>query len=522
MPSESRVNVLAFGSYFSVGSRTAACVESLGLDRLGALSGRDVEPLDREELLLRDERVAFRARDRAARDREVALRDLRELLRRAHIGLPGVLVLQQLHEAPARVTRIGECVVDGVGRLLEGVLLDRLDRLALGEDVARRVVREGDVDRVEDGDDLERDEEDEARDEELSRDEAVPGHHVDRVDAGSRHEQDDEGRPLLVVGQHRRGPDREGVEQSEEDDLDDEADRAGEEGDPPGDPRGPEDRLDVRWCRSGSRRHGAPCRSILKRRAPGFPGALPYATDQPILLAMLRDAVTKAVRALTAPAPRVDLTHAPPRSLQTEFIWGMFGSGTPPAPALPNAARTGSLTSLAALRFAGRPAARERQRGLRGRLCHVVRDQVDRGGAHAVLLRVLRHEQALDTQERHRLAGDLRHLDDLELDPARLERGRVPGARDPERGVLAEERALRGAGGDLRVDQAFLVPLVDQRSVLEELRVGDADVRRIEVAGGVLAEDVAAQAREERVHVVWVTAGALLDGDPEIARRSSS
>ncbi len=152
--------------------------------------------------------------------------------------------------------------VDGAaGGLLEGVLLDRLDRLALGEDVARRVVRERDVDRVEDGGDLERHEEDEPRDEELSGHEAIPGHHVDRIDPGSRHEQDDEGGPLVVVGQHGRSPDRECVEQAEEDDLDDEPGRAGEEGDAASDPRGPEDRLDVRRCRSGSRRHEAPCGS---------------------------------------------------------------------------------------------------------------------------------------------------------------------------------------------------------------------------------------------------------------------
>ena len=67
---------------------------------------------------------------------------------------------------------------------------------------------------------------------------------------------------------------------------------------------------------------------------------------------------------------------------------------------------------------------------------------------------------------------------------------------------------------DARADQAELVPLVDQRRVLQELRIRDADVRRVEVAGRVLPEDVAAEPGEERVHVVGVTARALLDGDP--------
>src|SRR5581483_8087789 len=54
--------------------------EALRLDRLRALAGRDVEPLDREQVLLGDERVALGAGDRPARDREVALRHREELL----------------------------------------------------------------------------------------------------------------------------------------------------------------------------------------------------------------------------------------------------------------------------------------------------------------------------------------------------------------------------------------------------------------------------------------------------------
>ena len=71
---------------------------------------------------------------------------------------------------------------------------------------------------------------------------------------------------------------------------------------------------------------------------------------------------------------------------------------------------------------------------------------------------------------------------------------------------------------DLRADEAFLVPLVDQRRVLQELRVRDADVRRVEVAGLVRAEDVAAEAGEERVHVVRVTL-PLLHGEADLRLR---
>ena len=69
---------------------------------------------------------------------------------------------------------------------------------------------------------------------------------------------------------------------------------------------------------------------------------------------MLRAAVAKATRAVVAPEPFVDLTHAPPSSDQTRAICGMFGIGTPP---LTGAAElrsgTASLTGLPAFVFAG-------------------------------------------------------------------------------------------------------------------------------------------------------------------------
>jgi hypothetical protein len=47
------------------------------------------------------------------------------------------------------------------------------------------------------------------------------------------------------------------------------------------------------------------------------------------------------------------LTQAPPSSDHTAFICGMFGIGTPPALALPNASSVALRTALRALVFAG-------------------------------------------------------------------------------------------------------------------------------------------------------------------------
>ena len=60
---------------------------------------------------------------------------------------------------------------------------------------------------------------------------------------------------------------------------------------------------------------------------------------------------------------------------------------------------------------------------------------------------------------------------------------------------------------------------VDQSRVLQELRVRDADVRRVEVARAVRPEDVATEAGEERVHVVRVAGRALLDGETDLRLR---
>jgi hypothetical protein len=64
----------------------------------------------------------------------------------------------------------------------------------------------------------------------------------------------------------------------------------------------------------------------------------------------------------------------------------------------------------------------------------------------------------------------------------------------------------------------FLVPLVDQRRVLQELRIRDADVRRVEVAGLVRAEDVAAEARR-RTGTCGTRHPALLHGEADLRLR---
>src|SRR5690242_11124482 len=76
--------------------------------------------------------------------------------------------------------------------------------------------------------------------------------------------------------------------------------------------------------------------------------------DQPILLAIARAADWKAIFACVAPGPLVALTQARPKSFQTDDICGMFGIGTPPLPAAPKAASTGSCTCLPAVVLAGK------------------------------------------------------------------------------------------------------------------------------------------------------------------------
>src|SRR5215203_2497573 len=82
-------------------------------------------------------------------------------------------------------------------------------------------------------------------------------------------------------------------------------------------------------------------------------GPPPAVRRYPIFAAMLRAATRNAAAALTAPGPRVDFAHAALRSGHTFSICGMFGHGTPPAPARPNWARYRFFTRFAASDDAG-------------------------------------------------------------------------------------------------------------------------------------------------------------------------
>ena len=129
--------------------------DALRLDRRVAVR-RDAERrellVEREELGALDQRVALgggRLR-RVGRDRDVALRERRQALLRADVDGAGGVVAEQQHELARRVARGRRLVLLAVLGRLERVDLDRLDRRRLVDHVAGRVVREGDLDRVDD------------------------------------------------------------------------------------------------------------------------------------------------------------------------------------------------------------------------------------------------------------------------------------------------------------------------------------------------------------------------------------
>ena len=130
---------------------------------------------------------------------------------------------------PHQRHRVGRAVA----RLRERVLLDVRDRLGPRENVTGRVVRERDVDRVRNRDDLKCQQKDRSRNQELERERPTPGE-IDGVDR-RRHECEQPKRsPLVMVGQDDGRPDRERIDQAEQDDLDHEPDRAREGADQPG------------------------------------------------------------------------------------------------------------------------------------------------------------------------------------------------------------------------------------------------------------------------------------------------
>src|SRR5207237_9790399 len=70
-----------------------------------------------------------------------------------------------------------------------------------------------------------------------------------------------------------------------------------------------------------------------------------------------------------------------------------------------------------------------------------------------------------------------------------------------------------------RGEETLGVPLVDQLRVLEENRIRDAELVRVQRTVRILPEHVTAQAGEERIHVVRVPTGALRHRDRDVSGR---
>ena len=272
--------------------------------------------VDRDELRALDERVALARRDDAD-GRRPARRSL-------GIGsspsvvptnvLPVVLVDEQQHEVrrPRRAPAPSGTSCRSPAGASELPLI-AVDRLGLREDVARRVVRERDVDRVEDRDHLERDQEDRSRDQELER--AAPARRAGRPRRSTSvvDDEDGDGDPLLLAGEDTTAAQTaSALTHGEQDDLE----RRGRPA-----PRRPRRRRDgnaridcataARWGGGSARTAvvlNALLRSERRRWAPvaGRPSVASADRHQPILFAMLRAAVVNVGRAGVAPVPFVD------------------------------------------------------------------------------------------------------------------------------------------------------------------------------------------------------------------------
>ena len=118
----------------------------------------------------------------------------------------------------------GQRVDRGVGHLLDRGALDGRDRLLLGAAVPVAEVRERGRDRVDDGDDLEGDEEERARQQVLHRHGAGGQVDVERQ-CGDGH-QDGQAPPVVGSDQREGRPDRDGGHEGEADDLDHQHQRA--------------------------------------------------------------------------------------------------------------------------------------------------------------------------------------------------------------------------------------------------------------------------------------------------------
>ncbi len=194
-------------------------------------------PVHREELRALDHRIAARGHD--PEGVRLHARDRLQPVLVADEGLLAHLVLQQEDEVAVLVARGRHVVRPRVGRRFERLQLDLCDRVALRKDVTDRVVREGDVDCVDDRDDLKSEHEDDARDEELQRQRSL--REIDRVDADRCEDEHRERDVVLPVDQDVCSPCSERVQDREQADLDAEPDRAGERRDQPRHPCDPRD-----------------------------------------------------------------------------------------------------------------------------------------------------------------------------------------------------------------------------------------------------------------------------------------
>ena len=132
-----------------------------------------------------------------------------------------------------------------------------------------------------------------------------------------------------------------------------------------------------------------------------------------------------------APAPLVELTHAPPRAPQTEAICGTFGIGTPPLLAAEKAFSTGSARVGRDDLLAGvRPSAAA-SLAWYGRAGHELRHEGVGADLHTVRSGVLGDHDALRTEERHGLMArdDRRHRGDAVLERQGLDGARAPTGR---------------------------------------------------------------------------------------------
>ena len=193
---------------------------------------------------------------------------------------------------------------------------------------------------------------------------------------------------------------------------------------------------------------------------------------------MLRAAVREGDRAaLTAPAPFVDLTHAPAEVRPDAAHLRDVRHRDAAAPALPNCARTGSLTCLPAAVLAGKRPFAAASADLRAAAsscsCRRGPSRASRRRAPSAYFVTMKPWTPRNGTDGYAIVGTwmILNLSPLFLSVSDSHGPVIQKAACPLRNAFFAVAVV-----DLRVDQAFLVPLVDQRGVLEELLVRDADV----------------------------------------------